>query len=167
MPNDLPSVLLKFRQKAVGIGADIKAMFSRIRLTRKDARYHRFLWKGEGDVEVCIYQVNHLTFGDGPSPFIAIKTLLKTASDFGDRRERAVSAIKNHFYVDDYLDSFDTAEEAIEVGNQGRATLKDGDFNITKWASNSPTVRSAIGSENPPEFNQAGNDTEAKVLGMK
>ena len=71
--------------------------------------------------------MNRLTFGDGPSPFVAIKTLLKTAFDFGNGRERAVSAIKNNFYVDDYLDSFDTAEEAIEFGNQVKTILKDGD----------------------------------------
>ena len=42
--NDLPTVLIKFREGAIAVTSDIKAMFSRRRMTRQDARYHRFLW---------------------------------------------------------------------------------------------------------------------------
>jgi hypothetical protein len=45
LQNELPHVLTKFREGDIGFGADIEAMFSRIRLREEDARYHRFLWK--------------------------------------------------------------------------------------------------------------------------
>ena len=45
--NQLPQMLIKFRERRVAFTADIEAMFSRIRLKPEDARYHRFLWKEE------------------------------------------------------------------------------------------------------------------------
>ena len=36
------------------------------------------------------------------------------------------------FYMDDYLDSFDSPEEAIRVGGSLKAILSRGDFNLTK-----------------------------------
>ena len=42
--NLLRQVLMKFRERRVAFTADIEAMFSRIRLTPTDARYHQFLW---------------------------------------------------------------------------------------------------------------------------
>jgi hypothetical protein len=41
----LPSVLTSFRLVEVVVAADIKAMFSRIRLRPEDARYQRFSWR--------------------------------------------------------------------------------------------------------------------------
>ena len=137
LQRELPGLLLRFRQKPFAIGADIEAMFSRIRLTKEDARYHRFLLTDENTRETAVYQMNRLTFGDGASPFVAIITLHKTAEDYGEDRARAITAIKENFYMDDYLDSFDTTEEAIQVGKEIKNILSKGDFNLTKWISNS------------------------------
>ena len=43
LQQELPIVLKRFRQGEIACTADIEAMFSRIRLTERDARYHRFL----------------------------------------------------------------------------------------------------------------------------
>ena len=117
LQTELPGILLKFRQKPFAIGADIEAMFSRIRLTQADAKYHRFLMTDKNTGEIVVYQMNRLTFGDEASPFIAIHTLRKTAEDYGEEKTRAIKAIRQNFYMDDYFDSFDSAKEAIEVGN--------------------------------------------------
>ena len=52
LQNELPHVLTKFREGDIGFGADIEAMFSRIRLREEDARYHRFLWKDRNSEKV-------------------------------------------------------------------------------------------------------------------
>ena len=49
--------------------------------------------------------------------------------------------------MDDYLDSFDVPEEAIRVGRCVKEILRKGDFNLTKWISNSGEVRRAFGKE--------------------
>ena len=43
--NQLPPVIIQFREGEAGFTADIEAMFSRIRMRTEDARYHRFLWR--------------------------------------------------------------------------------------------------------------------------
>ena len=61
LQSELPEILLKFRERPIALGADIKAMFSRIRLTKADARYHRFLMT-ELTTEEEVYQMNRLAF---------------------------------------------------------------------------------------------------------
>ena len=41
--NDLPTVLIKFREGAIVVTSDIEAMFSRIRIKREDATFERLL----------------------------------------------------------------------------------------------------------------------------
>ena len=89
LQSELPEILLKFRERPIALGADIEAMFSRIRLTKIDARYHRFLMTEPTAEEVEVYQMNRLTFGDAASPFIAMATLHRTAEDYGGGQERA------------------------------------------------------------------------------
>ena len=93
-------------------------MFSCIKLTHRDARYHRFLVKHDDEEEYPFYQMDRLTFGDGPFSFIAISTMHRRAEDHGNDREKAIKAMKEHFYVDDYMNSFDNEEEAIEISKQ-------------------------------------------------
>ena len=116
LQSELSEILLKFRERPIALGGDIEAMFSRIRLNKADARYHRSLMTEPTTGEVEIYQMNRLTFGDAASPFIAMATLHRTAEDYGGGQERACRAIKKNFYMDKYLDSFDSADEAIRVG---------------------------------------------------
>ena len=55
--------------------------------------------------------MDRLTFGDGTSPFVAMATLHRTAQDYGGTDQRAVSAIRENFDMDDMnfdLDSFDS-----------------------------------------------------------
>ena len=70
--NQLPQVIIKFRERKIAFTADIEAMFSRIRLTPEDARYHRFLWREKSTGHQVTYQMDRLTFGDCCSPFIAV-----------------------------------------------------------------------------------------------
>ena len=57
LQSELLEILLKFRERPIGLGADIEVMFSRIRLTKADARYRRFFMTqpttGEVEVRRC------------------------------------------------------------------------------------------------------------------
>ena len=122
----------------------------------------------ENTRETAVYQMNRLTFGDGASPFVAIITLHKTAEDYGEDRARAITAIKENFYMDDYLDSFDTTEEAIQVGKEIQNILSKGDFNLTKWISNSVEIRKAFNAlENEENIDVSSKVDEIKVLGVR
>ena len=134
--NQLPSVIIKFREGEIGFIADIEAMFSRIRMKPEDAKYHRFLWRDKDTGERKTFQMNRLSFGDCCSPFIAVYAT-RTAEEFGKGKPEAVYAIQKKLYMDDYLDSGRNAEEAINRAREVQTILGKGDFNLTKWLSNS------------------------------
>jgi len=58
--------------------------------------------------------------------------------------------IKN-FYVDNYLGSLETEEEAVEAAKQLTAVTKLGGFRLTKWLSSSRKVMGAIDVEERAE----------------
>ena len=60
LQSELPEILLKFRERSITLGAQMETMFSRIRLTKADARYHRFLMTEPTTGEVEVYQMNRL-----------------------------------------------------------------------------------------------------------
>ena len=111
LQKELPEILIKFREKPIARGADIEAMFSRIRLSQDNARYHRYLMPYPTTGKVEVFRMNRLSFGDAASPFVAMSTLHRTADDYGKGHKRACRAIRDNFYMDDLLDSFDSLKK--------------------------------------------------------
>ena len=66
--NNLPTVLIRFREGVIAVTADIEAMFSRIQMKRENARYHRFLWRPPGSGDIITYQMDRVTFSNYSSP---------------------------------------------------------------------------------------------------
>lgn len=93
--------------------------------------------------------MNRLIFGASCSPFVAIQTLHRIADDAGPGRDDAVSAIKENFYVDDYLDSSARLDVAVKRATQVREILAAGDFNLRGWISNSPQFIAAMDPDRP------------------
>ena len=76
-------------------------------------------------------------FGKVDSPCCFIWALNKTASDnIVKIVSRAEEAVKDNFYMDDYLDSFHTVQEAIKVSNDVTNALSKGVSHLAKWVSN-------------------------------
>ncbi|XP_028411629.1 uncharacterized protein LOC114534388 [Dendronephthya gigantea] len=174
LQNELPQVLTKSREGDIGFGADIEAMFSRVRISERDARYHRFLWTEKDSNVVDTYQMNRLTFGDTSSPCEAIYVTRRTATDYGSGKPEAVKAINENLYVDDYLDSAETKDEAVRKGNDVKEILANGDFHLRKWVSNSPEVTAALKgpvsddlTAEPVVTDLTDREPETKILGIK
>ena len=114
--------------------------------------------------------MDRLAFGDTSSPCEAIYVTRRAAKDFGQGQE-AVRAINENLYVDDYLDSTETTEQAITKGRQVKEILANGDLHLRKWTSNVPEDASALGEEKKPEVDVVTNlvehEPEKKILGVK
>ena len=63
---------------------------------------------------------------------------------------RAEKAITDNFYMDYYLDSFHTVQEAIKVSNNVCNALREGGFRLTKWVSNDQQMIKASLSQEVP-----------------
>ena len=93
-------------------------------------------------------QTNVHLFGKVDSPCSCIWALNKTASDnIVKIISRAEEAITDNFYMDDYLDSFHTVQEAIKISNDVANAISEGGFHLTKWVSNDKQILKALPSQ--------------------
>ncbi|XP_043661619.1 uncharacterized protein LOC122625598 [Drosophila teissieri] len=139
----LPAVLFHFREGAVRVCGDIKEMFHQVLIRPEDRCSQRFLWRdGDDERDPDVYEMN-----------------------YRDSNPRAVKAITDYHYVDDYVDSFATESEAISVSTRVKEIHKDAGFELCKFSSSSPTVETALG---PGRVKSVGwGEAEEKILGMR
>ncbi len=77
------TVLLRFRQRAVPISADIRKIFHQVRVRESDRAALRFLWREQGQFgPIETYEMLVQIFGTASSPFICSQALQQVANDF-------------------------------------------------------------------------------------
>ncbi|XP_017468619.1 PREDICTED: uncharacterized protein LOC108360719 [Rhagoletis zephyria] len=168
MLNSLFEILLAFRVGKVAICGDISEMFHRIKVRESDRHAQRFLWwdNDEESKQPNIYVMRALTFGTSCAPYIAHFVRDKNASCFEEDFPRAVEAIQKHHYVDDFIDSENNEQAALELALQVKQIHASAGFNIHSWTSNSKFVLEQLRGDaaeiqGPKEWGSA-----AKILGM-
>ena len=93
-------------------------------------------------------------FGKVDSPCCSNRVLKRTAIDNKPEfSSRAIEAVLEHFYMDDYLDSFPGLEEAIKVILEVVQLLKLGGFNLTKFVSNNSEIVKYTRQQSPTAKN--------------
>ena len=169
----LIGVLMRFREKPIGLCSDIEGMYSQVLIPEVDLPFFRYLYRESPDMPLTVYQYQRHIFGAKSSPTSAIYALQRTAIDHQDLYPDAARLVLDDFYMDDNLSSVDCVTEAIQIQRDLVALLKLGGFRLTKWCSNSAEVLQQI----PPEElahskslkdNQNGTDrVPERVLGVK
>lgn len=137
----LLGVLLRFREYAVVISGDIRAMFHQIRLLPEDQPLLRFLWRDmerDRNPDICKWRV--LPFGTTCSPCCATYALQRHVRDNSEDNEDVVESVQQYFYVDNCLQSLQSQHQAKKLIDKMRALLAAGGFDIRQWASNVPSV---------------------------
>ncbi|XP_075150403.1 uncharacterized protein LOC142224509 [Haematobia irritans] len=142
--SSLPSILLRFRQKVVAMCADIEQMFHQIFIRYEDRHAQRFLWRSDGKDEPDIYVMNVMIFGASCAPCISQYVKNIHADKFAETYPGAVSSIKINHYVDDFLESVDTIEEAIRLAKDVKMIHSKAGFNIRNWICNRKEVLAAL-----------------------
>ncbi|XP_062711767.1 uncharacterized protein LOC134289632 [Aedes albopictus] len=165
----LASVLCKFRERPVAVCGDLKQMFHQFRIRQKDAHSQRFFYREHPSQPVRTFVMDVGTFGATCSPCQAqyIKNL--NAEENEDEFPEAADAIKEKHYVDDYLDSFDTEEEAIKVALEVTEVHARGGFCIRNWHSNSDALLKRVGEPSAEQSKAISIDSEngaERVLGL-
>ena len=114
--------------------------------------------------QMCVH-----IFGAISSPTTCLFALRQTAEDHQSEFPKAGALITSSFYVDNYLDSVESEEEAIQRAGSLKSLLHRGGFNLTKWMSSSRVVLSSIESEHlsVPNLNLDLDDLPIeRTLGM-
>ena len=149
MINKLVGVLVRFREHKVGLMADIEQMFHQVGVSKAHRYVLRFLWWPEGDIArpPTVFRMTVHLFGGVWSPSCAAFALRRTADDNEAKfNTDTVLAVKENFYVDDLLKSFQSEEDAVLMTN----LLAKGGLRLTKWISSSRKVLESI-----PTFERA------------
>jgi hypothetical protein len=168
--NSLAGILWRVRMHSVAVAGDIKDMYHRIVIKKDDKDAQRFLWRDcDSSRPPDTYVLEVMTFGACSSPASAEWIKNENAKLFQKSQPRAVESIVQSHYVDDFIDSFLSEDEAIEVSFAVRDIHKNAGFEIRGWLSNSKKVMDAL-NEHPAEPTTVSLNLEKegvdRILGM-
>ena len=141
---DWNNIQISRRTNPIAPTADIESMFLQVQVPERDKSCLRFLWPPTVNDPVQIYEYQHHVFGAKSSPTCANYALKRVAIDNEDEFPIAEKTIQNNFYMDDFLKSVETPEEAIKVFKQLQPLLSKHGFELKKWITNRDVVTNAI-----------------------
>ena len=156
---NLHGLLLRFRQYKVAVTADIEAMFMQVEIKEEYQDALRFLWSDNDEERTSKYQ--RLIFGATCSPACAIFVLQKCANDNRQEHPKIFDSIKKQFYMDNFIQTFSTEEEAANTATELKHVLKTGGINLNKFLSNNPAALEKI-----PEEDRIGVLKLQRILGQ-
>ncbi|XP_055522915.1 uncharacterized protein LOC129717095 [Wyeomyia smithii] len=144
---DLRSIILRSRAKQIMLVSDVEKMFRQIKVCQEDRPLQCILWRSSPIHDVDTYELNTVTYGTKPAPFLATRTLKQLAVDEKDNFPFAARAIMEDTYMDDVITGSDDPESARTLRVQLDSMRKKGGFRLRKWASNCSDVLSGIQKE--------------------
>ncbi|XP_066582958.1 uncharacterized protein [Prorops nasuta] len=103
----------------------------------EDRKYQNILWKTDSG-ELQAFELNTVTYGTGPVPFLSSRVLRELASTDGADFPLAQDVLLNSTYVDDLLFGAHDLKQLSSVREQLIALLAKGGFSLSKWAFNQP-----------------------------
>ena len=167
---NLIHILIRFRQNPYAVSADIEGMFLQVGVIPDDRPSLRFLWRDYPAAEVAVFQYVRHIFGSKDSPTCANYALRRTATDKTSQFPEAAHSVINNFYMDDYLESSPTIEEATRKAKDLVKLLSLGGFKLTKFVSNVRTIPPQVETDPsiPTETKEIPSTEESShVLGLK
>lgn len=139
LTSSLLGVLLRFREHSIAISSDIKGMFHQIRLMTEDKALLRFLWRDlQRETAPSIYEWQVLPFGTTCSPCCATFALQKHVLDHTTPGEDVRAVVERGFYVDNYLRSVPSRDEAVLLVNKLQSLLAGGGLRAAPMGKQQP-----------------------------
>uniref|UniRef100_A0ABD2X276 Peptidase aspartic putative domain-containing protein n=1 Tax=Trichogramma kaykai TaxID=54128 RepID=A0ABD2X276_9HYME len=138
-PNLLPHIVLvlaHWRRYPVAFVADVSKMYLQARLHPEDWKFQSILWREDPKEEMEDYVLTTVTFGSGPSAYLANRTLRQLAEDEGNKYPLAAPIVRSEMYMDDVLSGAFDVKLALHKQRQLSALLSSGGFTLAKWMTN-------------------------------
>ena len=140
---NLVTVLCRFRLGKYGVIADTEKIFHQVKMKPADQNALWFVWRDAEVSDIEDYVMNVHLFGKTDSPCCENWTLRESSKRSS---VDTCKAVKDNFYMDDYLDSMDKEVNAIKICNELISTLAENGFRLTKWLSNSTAILNSLPS---------------------
>lgn len=160
-------LVLRFRQHSVALVADIEKMYLQVKVHPDDTPLQRILWRFSPSDPIATYEMSRVTFGLGPSSYLATRCLQQLAFEEGDRYPRAKAALVQDFYVDDFIGGADSEQEALLLRQELEQLLPKGGFRLRKWVSNATGALAGLAADELGTQSTLSFDQEqVKTLGI-
>ncbi|XP_058467076.1 uncharacterized protein LOC131439990 [Malaya genurostris] len=114
----LVKVIVGFRERRIAFGGDLREMYHQLQIIESDRQFQRFVFRKDFSKKPTIFVMDVATFGATCSPSSAQYVKNRNAEEHAVQYPQAASAIIHRHYVDDYFDSVDTIEEAVNIAKQ-------------------------------------------------
>ncbi|XP_075151043.1 uncharacterized protein LOC142225150 [Haematobia irritans] len=134
--NDLFTTLSKFRVNKYALTADITKMYRQVNVHKDDRKFQLILWRENCDMPIQTYELNTVTYGTGPAPFLAIRCLKEISHLFNEVYPLGSKIIATDFYVDDLLSGANDIDTLMQIRSEVIQILNACGFSLAKWHSN-------------------------------
>lgn len=169
LQSDLVKLIMQFRLHKFIIATDIRQMFRQILVSADQRQFQIIVWRDSPQSPFKFFQLNTVTYGLTPSPFLAIRTLQQLVSDEGHNHPLASDIILNNTFVDDLLFGSDDLDDLLAKRQDVINLLAKGKFSLKKWKANTPASLRDLPFENLDTlFDSSLDPSESvKLLGIK
>jgi len=135
----IPSIFLKFRQKNIGVIADIRKAFHMIGVADQDKNFHKFLWWEEGEdgaAKLLEYRHTRVVFGLNFSHFVLAAVINHHLDGAFNSEKEVKEKLRNSLYVDNCVVSLETMQQYKQFKDVSVALLSDAKMDLRKWETN-------------------------------
>jgi hypothetical protein len=157
-------ILMRFRERPYVLKCDIEKMFRQILVDESQRKFQMLFWRAKFTDAIRHYVINTVMFGVAPAPFLATRTLVQIADDYGEAFPEVAKIIRESFYVDDGMFGCESIDEAIKVRDQLRLVLMNGGMPTRKWISNEKSLYDRLPIKDIETIED--ETTTIKALGM-
>ena len=158
--NDLCGILLRFRLHTYALSTDIEQAFLHVNLAEHDRDFTRFLWlsnPSDPESTFTTYRFKVVLFGSASSPF-----MLSAALDFhlNSHNSAILNDMKHNLYMDNIISGCEIEEESLHYYTTTREIMKEANFNLRSWATNSCKEKTLAD-------NMFDSETNVNILGLR
>lgn len=162
---ELISTLMRFRTNKIALCADIAKMYRQIRVPVDQQDLQRIIWCEPGEKNIREYRLATQTYGMKSAAFVCIRTLMQVANDYEREYPNAAKAIRENFYVDDFMGGAGNADDAIALRDELNNMLTKACMELAKWSSNDIEVRQRMSGST--EYIEIDKEETNAVLGLR
>lgn len=128
----IPTILLRFREEAIAVVADIRRAFLQIEVKNDDRQFLRFLWWKSSE-EVQVYEHNRVVFGVTCSPFLLGAVIKHHLNNTGKENKPVAEKLEKSFYIDNCVTSVDNIHELEHFISRSTEIMAEAKMELRMW----------------------------------
>ncbi|XP_055325735.1 uncharacterized protein LOC129579607 [Sitodiplosis mosellana] len=164
---DLQFHIMRFRRYKYAVIADVVKMFRQVCLHPSQWNLQRIFWRERPSDPLTEYQITVVMYGLASSLYNAVRSMVECANHYAKDYPQAAEVIRKCFYVDDGTFGDDTIAGLKMLCREVEFVLRQGGFELSKWASNCITVEKFMQGDEKDVVDIGESNDETKVLGVR